>query len=129
MTILESRNQPPQPDQRHKLTPQTLQALVKALHADNALKAQVLEDLDSKGLSSVVERFFALSDPQKKLLDGHSNSPTQMQQLVRDAIRFALTTNGTIDLVHSRSDVERTSIGVSGSVGPGGVSGSISIEC
>jgi hypothetical protein len=115
------------PYDRQKLTPETVQALVKKIHADKDLKAEVIEAVNAKGFAGMVEEFFEPSERQRKLLDGHRQSPKEMQKLMKDAVLQALATNGKIELTHAA--VERTSIGVSVGVGPGGVSIDVSIEC
>jgi hypothetical protein len=49
-------------DERQKLTPETLRAFVKLIHADQHLKAKVIAALDTKGFAAVVEDFFAPSE-------------------------------------------------------------------
>jgi len=63
-------------DERQKLTPETLRAFVKLIHADQHLKAKVIAALDTKGFAAVVEDFFAPSERQKKLLEGHRRAIT-----------------------------------------------------
>jgi len=127
MTLFESEHQTLLLDDRQKLTPETVRAFVKKLHVNRNLKAKVIAALDAKGLAGMAEDFFALSERQQKLLDGHRKSPREMRQITRDAIRNALTTNGTIEVVHSNSPLRRTSIGIGVEIGPVGIS--VSINC
>jgi hypothetical protein len=113
-------------DDRQKLTPQTVRAFVAKLHTDPDLKAKVIASLDTKGFAAMVEEFFAPTEHQKKLLEGHKNSP-EMEQIARAAIRNALTTGGTIDVVHTDSEIERTSVSIG--VGFGGVGINVTVEC
>jgi hypothetical protein len=115
------------PDFRQKLTPETVRAFVKMIQADKNLQAKVLAALDTDGFAAMVEEFFAPTERQKKLLEAHSNSPKQMQQITKDAIRSALTTGGTIDVVHSHSPIEKTSVSVGVGLGPVGIN--VTVEC
>jgi hypothetical protein len=115
------------PDFRQKLTPETVRAFVKMIQADRNLQAKVLAALDTDGFAAMVEGFFAPTERQKKLLEAHSNSPKQMQQITKDAIRGALTTGGTIDVVHSHSPIEKTSVSVGVGLGPVGIN--VTVEC
>lgn len=116
-------------DERQKLTPETLRAFVKLIHADQNLKAKVIAALDTKGFAAVVEDFFAPSERQKKLLEGHRNAPREMQQITKDAIRSALATGGTIDIVHTYSQIERASLGIAVVAGPARIHINVNIEC
>jgi hypothetical protein len=113
-------------DDRQKLTPETVRAFVAKLHADPNLKAEVIAALDTKGFAAMVEQFFSPTEHQKKLLAGHSNSP-EMQQITKDAIRNALTSGGTINVVHTHSEIERTSVHVGVGIGPVGID--VTVEC
>ncbi len=116
-------------DERQKLAPETLRAFVKLIHADQHLKAKVIAALDTKGFAAVVEDFFAPSERQKKLLEGHRNAPREMQQITKDAIRSALATGGTIDIVHTHSQIERASLGIGIETGPARIHINVNIEC
>ena len=73
--------------------------------------------------------FFAPSERQKKLLEGHRNAPREMQQITKDAIRSALATGGTIDIVHTHSQIERASLGIGIETGPARIHINVNIEC
>jgi hypothetical protein len=115
------------PDFRQKLTPETVRAFVKMVQGDRHLQAKVLAALGSNGFAAMVEQFFAPTERQKRLLDAHSNSPKEMQQITKDAIRSALTTGGTIDVVHCHSPIEKTSVTVGVGLGPVGIN--VTVEC
>src|SRR3982074_1952610 len=85
-------------DERQKLTPETLRAFVKLIHADQHLKAKVVAKLITKYNASTVEQFSAPSDRRKKLLEGHRNGPRRLHNIAKDMFRSALATGGTIDI-------------------------------
>jgi hypothetical protein len=113
-------------DDRQKLTPETVRAFVAKLHANPKLKAEVIAALDTKGLAAMVDQFFSPSEHQKKLLDGSTKSP-EMHEITKASIRNALTTGGTIEIVHPHSEIERTALGVSAAIA--GFHININIEC
>lgn len=115
------------PNERQKLTPENVQALVKKVHADKELKAKVIEAINTKGFSGMVEEFFEPNERQKKVLDGHRNSPKELQKFATDAILQALASNGNIEFTHAA--VARTSVHVGAGVGPGGGSIDVDIQC
>jgi hypothetical protein len=116
-------------DDRLKLTSETMRAFVKMIHADQTLKAKVIAALDSKGFAAVMEDFFAPSERQRTLLEGHRNAPREMQQIAKDAIRSALATGGTVDVVHTYSQIERASLGIAVVAGPARIHINVNIEC
>jgi hypothetical protein len=103
-----------------------VRAFVAKLHANPKLKAEVIAALDTKGLAAMVDQFFSPSEHQKKLLDGSTKSP-EMHEITKASIRNALTTGGTIEIVHPHSEIERTALGVSAAIA--GFHININIEC
>lgn len=113
------------PQDRPNLNPKTLEAFMQRVHAEPALKAQIIDAINTKGFADMVGDFFSLSDKQRTNLAAHNASNEKMKQAVSNGVIAALETNGKISLNNTATTIQGFS--ASGHFGNDGVD--VSIEC
>jgi hypothetical protein len=113
------------PQDRPNLTPQTLDAFMQRVHAEPALKAQIIDAINTKGFADMVGDFFSLTDRQRANLVAHNSSNENMRLAVSNGVIAALETNGKISLNNTQTNIQGFS--ASGHFGNDGVD--VSIEC
>ena len=113
------------PENREKLTPESLQRLVDRIKKDAQLRTEMIDKVKRNGVTAVVNEFFVLQGKQ-------SDNLKDVEKILSSAVPDALQSGGNIRLRLTQPDTTliqpRTAVHVGVGL-PGGPSIDVDVEC